>query len=131
MSCPPCPPSSSSQSFLFPLLDAALFVATSIQSYGISCSKAIVRYQIVRTACFVQVGEHFLVSTATLEGTPLAAFLEDGFAFLCILGGVKSICCLVHDGVASERAFGGIALDSPRCDGNIQLVIYLSLRCWV
>jgi hypothetical protein len=93
--------------------------------------RPIVRYQIIRTACFVQVGEHFLVSTATLEGTPLAAFLEDGFAFLCISGGAKSTRRLVHDGIASEQAFGGIALDSPRCDGNIQLVMYLSLRCWV
>jgi hypothetical protein len=61
------------------LLDAAFFAATS---YGISCPEAIVRYQIACTARFVQAGEDFLVSTATLEGTSLVAFLQGRFAFL-------------------------------------------------
>jgi hypothetical protein len=50
-------------------------------------SEATVRYQIVRTARFVQAGEDFLTSTATLEGTSL----EDEFAFLCILGGLRAL----------------------------------------
>ena len=65
-------------------------------------SEATVRYQIVRTARFVQAGEDFLTSTATLEGTSLATFLGGRVRVSMYFGGAKSTRRLVHDSVVSE-----------------------------
>ena len=67
------------------MLNAAIFTAKIVQSYGISCLEAIIRYQIVRAARFVQAGEDFLMSTATLEGTSLAT-LRTGPSFYVFFG---------------------------------------------
>jgi hypothetical protein len=65
-------------------------------------SEASVRYQIVHTARFVQAGEDFLASTATLEGTSLAAFLGGRVRVSMYFWGAKSTRRLVHDSVVSE-----------------------------